>query len=167
MSGYIIYWCSVVFLSLLFIELWFKYYRMHSLKVTVQWLLTNVPNTSITAGGCLRRLPSQPLLLKCPLPITCKQTIFWLLSPYVNIISSRTLYKWNHSIYSVLISGFSQYSVLEIHPGCLFLFIAEYYFIVWIYHNSFVHCAIYTPSDFCANVNLPPFFFFLDIISIP
>lgn len=60
-----------------------------------------------------------------------------------NIILYLGLCKWYHTVFTLLcLTSFTQHNAFEIHPVGLFLFIAEYYSIAWIY-NFLTHLFLF------------------------
>lgn len=74
----------------------------------------------------------------------------WFLSPQINFTPYRTLYKWNHSVYTLrCLASFTQY-VSEINPCCcvfqkFIIFNGWIVFHLWIYHRLLIHLSVDVP----------------------
>lgn len=100
--------CLGSFLLSLLIEVWLMYNKCIHLKCIVGWALTNA--FTCVAAILLKRyfrhisfLVSHTLshtLTSIPLPQP--QPLFWLFSPLVDFPFSRSSYKWNHVIHTLL-----------------------------------------------------------------
>lgn len=82
------------------------------------------------------------LVISFPITLHPKQPLVWFLSLWIIFVSSRTSYKWNPAVCTLLcLFFFAQFNVFEVHACISFSFLLMCA-IVWIYHSLFIHAPV-------------------------